>query len=73
MSSPYYGILIRNTGAASVLLMTRRKAQELGLPILAKHVMTSVAGKLLVYYGQMFFTFLLFKGVPPRIMGIGNY
>ncbi|KAI0048327.1 thiolase [Auriscalpium vulgare] len=31
-------------GAAAVLLMTRKKAEELGLPILAKHVMTSVAG-----------------------------
>ncbi|KAL1749207.1 Thiolase, N-terminal domain-containing protein [Schizophyllum fasciatum] len=31
-------------GAAAVLLMTRRKAEELGLPILAKHVSTSVAG-----------------------------
>ncbi|BEJ12116.1 hypothetical protein CspHIS471_0205760 [Cutaneotrichosporon sp. HIS471] len=31
-------------GGAFVLLMTRRKAQELGLPILAKHVATVVAG-----------------------------
>jgi len=31
-------------GAAAVLLMTRRKANELGLKILAKHVTTSVAG-----------------------------
>ncbi|KAJ7654987.1 Thiolase, N-terminal domain-containing protein [Mycena polygramma] len=31
-------------GAASVLLMTRRKAESLGLKILAKHVTTSVAG-----------------------------
>lgn len=31
-------------GGAFVLLMTRRKANELGLPILAKHVATSVAG-----------------------------
>jgi len=31
-------------GAAAVLMMTRRKAQELGLPILAKHVSTVVAG-----------------------------
>ncbi|KAI0030199.1 thiolase [Vararia minispora EC-137] len=31
-------------GAAAVLLMTRRKAEELGLPVLAKHVTTSVAG-----------------------------
>lgn len=32
-------------GAAAVLLMTRRKAQELGLTILAKHVTTAVTGK----------------------------
>lgn len=32
-------------GAAAILLMTRRKAEELGLPILAKHITTSVAGQ----------------------------
>lgn len=32
-------------GAAAVLLMTRRKAEELGLKVLAKHVSTAVAGK----------------------------
>lgn len=31
-------------GAAAVLLMSRRKAEELGLKILAKHVTTAVAG-----------------------------
>ncbi|KAJ7102094.1 Thiolase, N-terminal domain-containing protein [Mycena belliarum] len=31
-------------GAASVILMTRRKAESLGLKILAKHVSTSVTG-----------------------------
>ncbi|KLO20766.1 thiolase [Schizopora paradoxa] len=31
-------------GAAAVLLMTRRKAEELGLTILAKHITTAVAG-----------------------------
>ncbi|KAH9942932.1 3-ketoacyl-CoA thiolase [Amylocystis lapponica] len=31
-------------GAAAVLLMTRRKAEELGLKILGKHVTTAVAG-----------------------------
>ena len=31
-------------GAAAVLLMTRRKAEELGLAILAKHVTTAVVG-----------------------------
>lgn len=32
-------------GAAAVLLMTRKKAEELGLPILAKHVTTAVSGE----------------------------
>lgn len=32
-------------GAAAVLLMSRRKADDLGLTILAKHVTTAVAGK----------------------------
>ena len=31
-------------GAAAVLLMTRKKAQELGLCVLAKHLTTAVAG-----------------------------
>lgn len=31
-------------GAAAVLLMTRRKAEELGLEVLAKHVTTAVSG-----------------------------
>jgi len=31
-------------GAAAVMLMTRRKAEELGLPILAKHITTAVTG-----------------------------
>lgn len=31
-------------GAAAVLLMTRRKAEELGLKILAKHISTAVTG-----------------------------
>ncbi|TFK56548.1 thiolase [Heliocybe sulcata] len=31
-------------GAAAVMLMSRRKAEELNLPILAKHISTSVAG-----------------------------
>ncbi|KAH8835893.1 thiolase [Flagelloscypha sp. PMI_526] len=31
-------------GAAAVLLMTRKKAEELSLPILAKHISTSVCG-----------------------------
>jgi len=31
-------------GGAFVLLMTRRKAEQLGVPIIAKHVATSVAG-----------------------------
>ena len=35
-------------GAAAVLLMTRRKATELGLTILGKHVTTAVAGATLI-------------------------
>ncbi|KAG9311515.1 thiolase [Chiua virens] len=31
-------------GAAAALLMTRRKAEELGLPILGKHVTTAIVG-----------------------------
>ena len=31
-------------GAAAVVLMTRRKAEELGLKVLAKHVTTAVSG-----------------------------
>ncbi|KAF8598163.1 thiolase [Ceratobasidium sp. AG-I] len=31
-------------GASAILLMTRKKAEELGLPVLAKYVTTSVAG-----------------------------
>lgn len=31
-------------GAAAVMLMTRKKAEELGVPILAKHCTTAVAG-----------------------------
>ena len=37
-------------GAAAVLLMTRRRAEALGLKILAKHVTTSVAG---TYYSYL--------------------
>ena len=32
-------------GAAAVLLMTRRKAEQLGVPILSKYITTSVAGE----------------------------
>jgi acetyl-CoA acetyltransferase len=55
-------------GAASVLLMTRRKAESLGLKILAKHVITSVTGSVFTqtFSGSSFST-----GVPPRIMGVG--
>ena len=31
-------------GAAAILLMTRREAEKRGLPILAKHITTAVAG-----------------------------
>jgi len=32
-------------GAAAIMMMTRRKAEELGLEILGKHVSTAVAGE----------------------------
>ena len=32
-------------GAAAVLLMSRKRAEELGLPVLAKYIITSVAGR----------------------------
>lgn len=57
-------------GAAAVLLMTRQKAQELGLTILAKHISTTVTGE----YSCIFVlggTFSPTLGVAPRIMGIG--
>jgi acetyl-CoA acyltransferase 1 len=56
-------------GAAAVLLMTRRKAEELQLPILAKHVTTSVAGEcFLTSEGNQPNRY---PGLAPRIMGIG--
>lgn len=57
-------------GAAAVLLMTRRKAQELGLTILAKHVTTVVAGN---HFPLVQCSILShsFTGVAPRVMGIG--
>ena len=57
-------------GAASVLLMTRAKAEELGLPILAKHVTTSVAGKRYPAM-QRWWPLTGYTGLAPRIMGIG--
>lgn len=56
-------------GAAAVLLMTRRKAEELGLSILGRYVSTAVCGK---YHHMLIGFFLrLDAGVPPRIMGVG--
>lgn len=57
-------------GAAAVLLMTRRKAVELGLFILGKHVTTAVAGMYVVHLLRTI-GLLVFLGVPPRIMGVG--
>lgn len=63
-------------GAAAVLLMTRRKAEELGVPIVAKYCTTAVAGNwasFAVYLSRCIpdvsgFSLL---GLAPRIMGIG--
>lgn len=59
-------------GAAAVLLMTRRKAQELGLAILAKHISTAVTGKYLFAYHIVSDCIHIRapSGVAPRIMGI---
>jgi acetyl-CoA acyltransferase 1 len=56
-------------GAAAVLLMTRRKAEELALPILGKYVTTAVTGQYRISAFNPKFQPLV--GVPPRIMGIG--
>lgn len=63
-------------GAAAVLLMTRRKAETLGLPILGKHVSTAVAGTWRRYVGCSQSNVADWDGarvvgVPPRVMGIG--
>ena len=39
-------------GAAAVLVMTRREAEKRGLPILAKHITTAVAGGMLNVHRQ---------------------
>jgi acetyl-CoA acetyltransferase len=57
-------------GAAAVLLMTRRKAKELGLMILAKHVTTAVTGMFRISFTSSDW-YTSVTGVPPRIMGIG--
>jgi acetyl-CoA acetyltransferase len=58
-------------GAASVLLMTRRKAESLGLPILAKFITTSVTGTCPRVFLSSTFDANVETGVAPRIMGIG--
>jgi acetyl-CoA acyltransferase 1 len=57
-------------GAAAVLLMKRRKATELGLTILGKHVTTAIAGMFIISFVSLHLH-KIFLGVPPRIMGIG--
>lgn len=57
-------------GAAAVMLMTRRKANELGLEILGKWVTTSVVGESNVFY-VVRIQLSVFPGCPPRIMGTG--
>lgn len=58
-------------GAAAVLVMSRREAEKRGLPILAKHITTAVAGKSPIPYNHLHLTLRTFTGVPPRIMGVG--
>lgn len=60
-------------GAGAVLLMTRSKAEKLGLKVVAKFVTTAVAGKALSYlfWGRRVLILLYFQGLAPRIMGIG--
>lgn len=57
-------------GAAAVLLMSRRKAQELGLPILAKYISTALSGQLFVFLCCSL-PLTCIQGVAPRVMGIG--
>ena len=58
-------------GVAGVLLMTRRKAEELGLEILGKHVATSVAGlapRIMGIVSSFHCFALCFEtGPPPRL------
>ena len=57
-------------GAAAVLLMTRRKAKELRLRILAKYANVAVTGEL-VLCSHVLPAERICVGLAPRIMGIG--
>lgn len=61
-------------GAAAILLMTRRKAEELGLRILAKHITTAVAGGCIRSFARSSFTYLprCFASGYGRRPGCGN-
>lgn len=57
-------------GAAAVLLMTRRKAEDLGLRILAKYANTAITGELESWSNAISIENIC-VGLAPRIMGIG--
>jgi acetyl-CoA acyltransferase 1 len=57
-------------GAAAVLLMTRRKAKELNLRILAKYANVAVTGES-VLWSDVLTAERTCAGLAPRIMGIG--
>ena len=57
-------------GAAAVLLMTRRKANELRLRILAKYANAAVAGES-VLSSDVLSAERICSGLAPRLMGIG--
>lgn len=57
-------------GAAAVLLMTRRKAEKLGLRILAKYANVVVTGELELWSDNLSVERVC-AGLAPRIMGIG--
>lgn len=59
-------------GAAAVLVMTRAEAEKRGLPILAKHITTAVAGTPYAFTcNPKCVNSRMLTGVPPRIMGVG--
>ena len=57
-------------GAAAVLLMTRSKAEDLGLRILAKYANTAITGELESWSDAISIENIC-VGLAPRIMGIG--
>lgn len=53
-------------GAAAVLLMSRKKAEELGLRILGRHVTTSVAGRCFYEFAPRQDFMMSHRGTPTR-------